>query len=127
MACLVITKSPTEKPGKYFPLAKRTLAGGRDPAREIQIPDPMVSRKHFLIRSDGEAHVIVETKAKNGVFVNDERVNERTLADGDRIHVGDTELVYYVNEDPDRTNALLQQRRADRELREDMTQMPPRT
>ncbi len=127
MPCLVITKSPTEKVGKYFQLGKRTLAGGRDPAREIQIPDPMVSRKHFLIRSEGDSHVIVETKAKNGVFVNDQKVVEHILADGDRIHVGDTVLVYYVNEDPDRTNALLQQRRADRELREDMTQMPPRT
>jgi pSer/pThr/pTyr-binding forkhead associated (FHA) protein len=127
MACLVITASPTEKVGKYFQLGKRTVAGGRDPAREIQIPDPMVSRKHFLIRCEGESHIIVETKAKNGVFVNDEKVSERTLADGDRIHVGDTVLVYYVNEDPDRTNAVMQQRRADRELREDMTQMPERT
>ena len=124
MPCLIVTTSQGDHTGKYYKLAKRTLAGGRDPAREIQIPDPMVSRKHFVIRADGDAHRIVEMKAKNGIFVNGEKVTEKELSDGDQIQVGDTVLTYYVDDQPDRTNALNQQRRADREMREDMTQMP---
>ena len=84
----------------------------------------MVSRKHFLIRADGDAHRIVEMKAKNGIFVNGVKISEKQLADGDQIQVGDTVLTYYIDEQPDRTNALNQYRRGDRELREDMTQMP---
>jgi pSer/pThr/pTyr-binding forkhead associated (FHA) protein len=119
MACLIITEG--EQVGKYFQLGNRTLAGGRDPAREIQIIDPMVSRKHFLIRKEGEQHVIVETKAKNGIFVNGLQVQEKALEDGDEIRVGDTVLKYHVEEEPGRTNALQQFRKADRALREDRT------
>jgi hypothetical protein len=48
----------------------RPLAGGRDPAQEIQLVDPEVSRRHFLIRMEGDDHVITELKAANGVYVN---------------------------------------------------------
>ena len=119
MACLIITKG--EQEGKYFQLGRRTLAGGRDPAREIQIVDGKVSRKHFLIRSDGDGHVIVETKAKNGIFVNGQLHTEKKLQDGDEIQVGETVLTYYERDEKDRTNALEQYRQADRELREDRT------
>lgn len=124
MACLIVDSSPTEQGGKHFAVRKRTLAGGRDPAREIQILDPTVSRKHFLIRHENDGHIIVDTKTKNGIYVNDKQVEEARLADGDRIRVGDTTLIYYVADHSDRTDALNVQRRADRQLREDQTQMP---
>lgn len=119
MAYLIITSG--QQTGKYFRLGKRTLAGGRDPAREIQIIDPKVSRKHFLIRQDGDHHVIVETKTKNGLLVNDQPCTEKTLRYGDTIQVGQTTMTYHAGQLPDRTNALEQFRKGDRELREDRT------
>lgn len=119
MACLLITTG--EQAGTYFPLSKRPLTAGRDPAREIQIVDPEVSRKHFLIRMDGDGYVILDMKSRNGVFVNAEKVTEHRLADGDRIQAGDTELTFHEANDPDRTNALLHYHCADRHLREDRT------
>jgi len=119
MACLIITKG--EDVGKYYQLGNRTLAGGRDPAREIQIVDATVSRKHFLIRKEGDGHVIVELKAKNGVYINGQRCAQKLLADGDEIRVGNTVLTYYLADQPDRTNALNQYRMGQRELREDRT------
>ncbi|MCH8252537.1 MAG: FHA domain-containing protein [Planctomycetes bacterium] len=119
MACLIVTKG--QEVGKYFQLGNRTLAGGRDPSREIQIVDPTVSRKHFLIRKDGDGHAIVEMRAKNGIVVNGETYSEKKLADGDEIQVGETTLTYYDDDQPDRTNALEQFRAAGREYREDRT------
>lgn len=119
MASLVITDG--EQAGAQFKLASRTLAGGRDPTREIQIIDPLVSRKHFLVRKEGDYHIIAETHAKNGVLVNGEKVAQRVLQDGDRIQVGSTQLIYYVDDDPDLSDAVQKQRRADRALREDRT------
>ncbi len=119
MACLIITEG--EQKGAYFQLGRRTLAGGRDPAREIQIVDAAVSRKHFLIRADGDLHVIVDTNAKNGILINDKPCSEAVLADGDQIQVGETTLTYYREDQPDRTNAVDQYRRGDREFREDRT------
>jgi len=119
MACLIITKG--EQVGKYFQLGNRTLAAGRDPAREIQIVDSTVSRKHFIIRKTGDRHAIYETKAKNGVFVNGQQCSDKVLEDGDEIQVGGTVLVYFIADQVDRTNALEQYRNGGRELREDRT------
>lgn len=119
MACLLITTG--EQAGTYFPLSKRPLTAGRDPARDIQIIDPEVSRKHFQVRPDGDGYVILDMKSRNGVFVNAEKVAEQRLADGDRIQVGDTELTFHAANDPDRSNALLHYRCAERHLREDRT------
>ena len=121
MACLIITKG--EQVGRYFQLGRRTLAGGRDPAREIQIVDPMVSRKHFLIHRNehGDGHVIVELQAKNGVWINGQQCHEKVLEDGDEIQVGNTGLIYYRHDQPDRTDAIQQYRQGQREFREDRT------
>jgi len=119
MACLLITTG--EQAGTYYQLTKRPLAAGRDPARDIQLIDPEVSRKHFQIRADGDGYLIADMKSRNGIYVNGEKVTEHRLADGDRIQAGDTELTFHMADDPDRSNALSHYRRADRHLREDRT------
>lgn len=121
MACLIITESSDEQLGRYFQLGHRTLAAGRDPAREIQILDPKVSRKHFLIRKDGDGHLIVETNARNGILINGVQVKEKNLMDTDTIQVGDTILTYYASDMPDRTDAILKYRARNRQHREDRT------
>ena len=120
MPCLVIKSG--EQAGKYFQLTKRPLAGGRDPATEIQIIDPKVSRRHFQVRLGNGGYCVRELRSKNGVFVNGVKITgEQPLRDGDEIKVGDTSLVYFEDEDPDRTNAVEQYRRGSRNLREDRT------
>lgn len=120
MACIVIVSG--EQQGTYFQLAKRPLSGGRDPARDIQIIDPKVSRRHFLISPQSEGYVIRELQARNGVYVDGERITEdRTLCDGDQIRVGATLLEFHEADNPDRTNGLQKFKKADRRLREDQT------
>ncbi len=120
MASLIIAEG--EQAGTHYQLGMRTLTGGRDPAREIQIVDPQVSRKHFQIRGDDPGHVIVEMKSRNGIYINGTKISgQKRLENGDRIQVGNTILVYQEADDPDRTNALNKYRQAGRELREDRT------
>jgi pSer/pThr/pTyr-binding forkhead associated (FHA) protein len=104
MACLIITHG--EPKGSCFKLEKLPLTAGREPTRDIQILDPKVSRRHFTIRKDGDAFVISELDAKNGVYVNSKKVAETKLADGDRIVVGETELTFLATDDPARIDAL---------------------
>ena len=120
MACLVIVSG--EQAGTYFQLTKRTLTGGRDPAREIQIVDAKVSRKHFQIRYGEDHHLVVELQSLNGVEVNGAGIDgEQVLHDGDEIIVGSTMLQFYEDDNPDRTNAVNVYRQRDRRLREDRT------
>ena len=118
MAKLTITESPGGQTGKQYVVKHRPLAGGRHPSQEIQLLDPEVSRRHFLIRPEGVEYVIMELQAANGVYVNDQRVNEHKLRDGDRIRVGGTVLVYSSRDDAAQTDEVQHQRRGERYLRE---------
>ena len=120
MACLVILNG--EQEGKYFQLTKRPLAGGRDPATEIQIIDAKVSRRHFQVRLGDAGYTVRELRSRNGVFVNGTKIEgDHLLSDGDEIGIGDTILAFYKDDNPERTNALEVHRRASRNLREDRT------
>jgi len=121
MASLTITKSPGNQTGKQFIVKHRPLAAGRHPSQEIQILDPEVSRRHFLIRMEGDDHVITESQAANGLFVNGVKVKEHTLQEGDQIRVGNTVLVYSKQDDAERTDEVQHQRRGDRAIREGRT------
>ena len=104
MASLTITKGPGGQVGKQFIVKQRPLAGGRHPSQEIQILDPEVSRRHFLIRMEGDGHVITESQAANGLHVNGVKVKEHKLQEGDQIRVGATVLVYSRQDDAARTD-----------------------
>jgi serine/threonine-protein kinase len=55
--------------------------------------DPEISRRHAMIRQDGEKLVIEDLGSTNGTFVNDRRIDAPyELSAGDRIAVGDTVL-----------------------------------
>ena len=39
--------------------------------------------------------MIEDLKSQSGTFVNEERITEHRLTDGDRVQVGDVELVFH--------------------------------
>jgi hypothetical protein len=67
---------------------------GRSLAADVRFDDPTVSRRHALIVRQPDGVRVLDDRSLNGVFVNDERVEWRTLADGDEIVVGRYRLQY---------------------------------
>ena len=67
---------------------------GRAEDNQIRILDPGISRRHVLITATGDGFTIRDLKSQNGTYLNGERIDERTLMDGDRITVGDVTLVF---------------------------------
>jgi pSer/pThr/pTyr-binding forkhead associated (FHA) protein len=66
---------------------------GRDPNLDLFLDSPGVSRRHALIRIDGERAKVEDLGSKNGTYMRDRRVNSPTpLADGDVVRVGSVEL-----------------------------------
>jgi len=61
---------------------------GRSLAADIRFDDPTVSRRHALIVRQPDGLRVVDDRSLNGVFVNGERVEWSTLADGDQIVIG---------------------------------------
>jgi hypothetical protein len=61
---------------------------GRSLAADLRFDDPTVSRRHALIVRQPDGVRLLDDRSLNGVFVNGERVDGRTLRDGDEIIVG---------------------------------------
>ncbi len=71
-----------------FTLEREWTRIGRSLAADIRFDDPTVSRRHALIVRQPDGLRVVDDRSLNGVFVNGERVEWSTLADGDEIVIG---------------------------------------
>ena len=79
----------------------RDLAATGQPVRigalsqnDIVIGSDAASRHHAELRISADAVEIEDLESENGTLVNDERVSVRALQPGDRIRIGEIEMVY---------------------------------
>jgi hypothetical protein len=94
---------PAQRPwldvdGDHYPLLAAITILGRDNTADVILDDPGISRQHTEIRvtSDGP-HLVTNIRdlgSTNGTFVNGERITSQRLADGDRVNVGRTSLIF---------------------------------
>ena len=75
-------------------LAERWTRIGRSLSADIRFDDPTVSRRHAIVHRDGDTARILDDRSLNGVFVNGERVDMRTLGDGDDVTIGRFHLYF---------------------------------
>jgi pSer/pThr/pTyr-binding forkhead associated (FHA) protein len=92
-------RSGLEDPGQYvayrsgddvvaYALTREWTRIGRSLAADIRFDDPTVSRRHALIVRQPDGLRVLDDRSLNGVFVNGERVEWSTLADGDEVVIG---------------------------------------
>jgi transcriptional regulator with GAF, ATPase, and Fis domain len=95
--------------GKTFPLAEDEVSIGREPCNQISLLDSLVSRRHCVIRRNGQGFLIHDLDSRNSTFVNHVPVKERLLVEGDQIRIGKSILVFRgVPKELADDNALLQ-------------------
>jgi serine phosphatase RsbU (regulator of sigma subunit)/pSer/pThr/pTyr-binding forkhead associated (FHA) protein len=72
---------------------------GRHRMADLQLRPVDVSREHAEIAWDGEQYVLRDVGSSQGTYVNGRRVLTHSLADGDRIRLGqnDVEIVFEAN------------------------------
>ena len=107
MASIVVTTG--EQKGNYYPLGQRTTVVGRDEGLLVQILDGKVSRKHMQIRYDRsqDKYYAVDMNSKHSVFINDRQVNEEAeLKDNDYIRIGETVILFLLQDFKDKESAL---------------------
>jgi hypothetical protein len=80
--------------GRTHEVDSQRVVIGRSRECDIQIGDPNASRRHAELRRDGETFSIVDLGSTNGLDVNGRRTQRTKLADGDRITIGTTDLVF---------------------------------
>lgn len=79
-----------------YPITKSEVLVGRSAQSDLVLRDRQVSRRHCLLRWEGNGHVSLEDLDSTfGTFVNDERISAALLNPGDRIQVGETLMVLH--------------------------------
>lgn len=83
-------------------LGKGRISLGRSPGNDIVLNHRSISRHHAELFSDETGrYQVLDLGSKNGVLLNGRRIGVRaTLADGDRIKLGERELVYSAAAEP---------------------------
>ncbi|MFZ1155418.1 MAG: FHA domain-containing protein [Solirubrobacteraceae bacterium] len=79
---------------KTVALTREWTRIGRSLAADVRFDDPTVSRRHALVVRQADGVRVLDDRSLNGVFVNGERVEWRTLSDGDEILVGRYRLTF---------------------------------
>lgn len=92
--------------GKRFEIRELAQSLGRDTGNRIQLNDSESSRRHAEVRKDEQGYLLVDLASSNGTFVNGEQISERRLANGDRVQIGRTLLLFTDAEEPTGDNLV---------------------
>ncbi|MCC7385699.1 MAG: FHA domain-containing protein [Deltaproteobacteria bacterium] len=67
---------------------------GRHPKNSIRLHDREVSKEHAVIERNAEAYTLRDLNSSNGTFVNNRRIREVVLRNGDELMFGSMRLVF---------------------------------
>jgi len=89
--------------GRQYFLEKAETVIGRDDECDIQLKDGRTSRRHARILGEpghksGPYFKVIDLDSTNGTHINDKRIKEAVLSDGDRLHIGYTVFKYSVRD-----------------------------
>lgn len=83
---------------EYYPL-KGEVTLGRGNNNQIVLKDPYISKRHLKIVEDEGDFYLEDLNSSNGTYVNGEKISDVVkLKNGDRIRVGQVELLYVNRE-----------------------------
>ncbi|MFZ1381211.1 MAG: FHA domain-containing protein [Scrofimicrobium sp.] len=91
-ALLIVQRGPNT--GARFLLDREITNAGRSPSSDIFLDDVTVSRKHCQFISKDGVHMVRDSGALNGTYVNRERVDQALLSAGDEVQIGKYRMTY---------------------------------
>jgi pSer/pThr/pTyr-binding forkhead associated (FHA) protein len=86
-----------EEKGKGYPISKVPASLGRDSLCDISISDTRMSRQHAMIFFYAPNFFLKDLGSTNGTFVNDKRIKQAEIKNGDQVKVGGTRLEFIVS------------------------------
>jgi len=81
--------------GKRYHLTGESTVLGRGTEADIVVDDTGVSRQHVRLDRTDYGTIITDLGSTNGTFVEDQRIREATLLDGNAITIGRTTILYW--------------------------------
>ncbi|MFQ5581877.1 MAG: adenylate/guanylate cyclase domain-containing protein [Mariprofundaceae bacterium] len=75
---------------------------GRHPRCTICLHDPMISKRHAVIRHTEDGYIFEDRGSSNGSFLDGVRVSQHTLKDGDKINIGKASLTFQAESEAEK-------------------------
>jgi len=82
--------------GSRFSLEAEVTTAGRHPDSHIFLDDITVSRRHAEIVRTPAGYVVRDVGSLNGTYLNRERIEEASIANGDELQIGKFKLVFFA-------------------------------
>ncbi|MCA9192835.1 MAG: sigma 54-interacting transcriptional regulator [Planctomycetales bacterium] len=81
---------------------------GRGTGCQIHLSDPLSSRTHAIISFESGQWHASDADSRNGTLVNEKKIQQVTLSNGDRIQIGSTELLFELPDELEETGCNVQ-------------------
>lgn len=81
--------------GQRYNLTGATTVIGRGTESDIVVDDNGVSRRHIRLEVTPDGTILTDLGSTNGTFVEEQRITEVTLVDGNAIRIGRTPIMYW--------------------------------
>ena len=79
---------------KIYPLDKPKLVIGRSVEADLNLLDPLVSRKHCVIEKRDNAYIVRNVSTTNPLLLNEQAIAEKRLYAGDQLKIGSAALAF---------------------------------
>ncbi len=96
MAIAILTRG--KQAGRRITIVQWPATIGRDASSIIPIDDTSVSRHHARIKKRDQLYILEDLQSKNGTWLNGDKVSNSVINSGDKILIGDTEIVFLTPE-----------------------------
>ena len=103
-AVRILASDHTARAGEEIPV-QQPLIIGRDADCSVVLADASVSRRHARVEQTDQGLKVVDLDSGNGVWVGDDRIQERVLAAGEQFRVGSTIFTCVAGAEPARAIA----------------------
>lgn len=84
--------------GRMLNLTGNEICIGRDASNQICLMDQSVSRQHCVITYENGQYKLRDDNSSNGTIVNSVPIGETWLNEGDRIEIGNSMFLFFLNE-----------------------------
>ena len=105
MPYLVVKEMGAER---VHPVESDEISIGRSRQNEIRLLAEQASRRHCRVIRKDNGYRVIDGPSSNGTFVNGERIEDKTLTDGDAIAVGTAKLVFHSGTPPSEPPSMVE-------------------
>ncbi len=99
MSYLLVREMGQERP---HPISEPEILIGRSRQNHVKLLTEQASRQHCRLLKTDKTYRLIDGNSSNGTYVNGLRVQEKDLAEGDSITIGNAAMIYHAGDPPAR-------------------------